>query len=129
MLFKILIIVMITSASISAQERSLRVRFLDPSCNNSPVRNVKVKVKGDSGFSKTYKTDAEGWISARNLPKATYHLTAKKYGFKVHIFRDIRLDEYSLSYERTYELQRGYRSSDPNVGSPKYEPCKHEDKD
>lgn len=129
MLFKILFIVIITSASVSAQERSLRIRFIDPSCKNAPVPGVKVKLKGDSGFSKTYKSDVEGWLTARNLPTATYQLTAKKYGFKRHILLDVRLDEYSLYFEKTYELERGYASSDTNVGNPKYEPCKHEDKD
>lgn len=106
----------------------MRIRFLDPSCDDKPIKDVKIKVESEAHFSKSYKTDADGYFTAAKLPEGTYRLTVKKYGFKVHIVGGIPLLGDTTLFEHTYKLERGYSSDDPNVGNPKYKPCKHEDK-
>jgi 5-hydroxyisourate hydrolase-like protein (transthyretin family) len=100
-----------------AQDRTLKIRFLDPSCKGSPIKGVKVKVENEASFAKSYKTDADGRFVARKLPTGTYRLTAKKYGFKVHIFQDIDMRGNEVVFDTTYKLERGYSSNDTKTGN------------
>ncbi len=109
------------------QNRTLKLRFLDPSCDDSPIQGVRVKVNGSRHFSK-YKTARNGWLVAKNLPETTFGLVVKKYGFKKYLIGDISLIGKSTTFEHIYKLERGYSSNDPNFGNPKYQPCKHKDK-
>lgn len=127
----LLYLILLLSGAIlaSGQDRKLHIRFLDPSCGDSPIKGVKVTVEGSPRFSKSYKTDRDGWFTAKKLPEGTYKLDVQKYGFKRYLINDINLTGDSKLFEFTYKLERGYPSYDPNVGNPKYKPCKHEDKD
>ncbi|MFL6375815.1 MAG: carboxypeptidase-like regulatory domain-containing protein [Pyrinomonadaceae bacterium] len=111
-----------------SQTASLRVGFRDPACHGTPIKGVKVKVEGHR-FSKTFKTDPTGFFTVSKLPHGTYRITTLKYGFKNTIIEHIELSRGGI-FEHTFELERGYASDDgdPNIGNPRYDWCKHEDK-
>ena len=111
---------------------AIDLTFLDPSCHDMPVLGVRIRVerphkskKGKWDLIHKGRTDSSGHFAVSTLQPGEYRTVSQKYGFKImlHHFEIAAGNAHHL----TVSMERGYASDDANPGSPKYDPCKHQD--